>query len=251
MNKILIFGAGHQAQKYIHFFGKYGLNIEVVTYSGLLRKDNNQILAIHSFSSIQEQGTEFFSQFQYIIVAVSPLDEQEKVLQLLLNHDSKTPTIIEKPITYNHNTLEKILSKDSFLFFIDESVLSRFINSIEINNIHISTPKDRSIIEHSLGAFLLCPYFDSIINKISFEYIPQEGHMDSMSYSVTINNTISLECDCGKYYFGGKYISENLFEVNLKFLLTQGFGKMIDTDILRTNYFLLDNFLDSIDFPQM
>ena len=249
--KILIFGFWNQAKKYIHFFSARGYFVTVVSASGYMDKKLWNITDIFAYEHIQWIDRVFFLQFSLIIIAVSPILEQEKIISVIINQALSIPCIIEKPVSFEANILEILIEIPYITFFIDETCLAPIFSRASPQNIHIQIGKDRDILEHSIWCFLLHPKFTALLPNICFSLFEFDNNDTGIFYEILTENMGILICKNGTFSLNKHIIADHIFEKNLSFLLTRVFPYTDINTCLKKNFLFLSNFLSqSFEFSK-
>ncbi len=155
-NGVLIVWTWRQWKKYYNFFKnvlKYNVFLSNRSWED---KENFFEEKIERFENIRYNSNHFFEWFKYIIIAVLPIQEQTDIVCSFLNKSLNSPKIIiEKPVTYQIDLLEKLVKSDNFIFFVDEAYEENLIsNFFDCKSLNVLAPKDSDILQHAFGWFL-------------------------------------------------------------------------------------------------
>lgn len=238
MKNVLIFGLGKQGKKHMNFFQSQGWNITCVWKN----KHKEPIL---SYDAILLRDRTYFLSFDCIIVAVSPIVEQEKIIRFLTDLSLSVNILIEKPITYDKNLLEELVKNKYIYFFIDEVALHWLLRWKELPNIiPVFSKQDPDIIEHISGFFLTRSDFSELLLSYQFQFQPFSK--DDILYYHFSFDLYTIYCYKGYFFLDAFCIEKNIFHKALIFYSNMMFSE--DSEPLnfkiKNNFFQLRIFLE-------
>ncbi len=121
MVQVAILWYWNQWKKHAHFWRHIG--VEPTIFTRTASEDSSSI-------------SEFFSEnYTIVVCAISPLDEQTKILSKILISWYLWYLIIEKPITFSKKLLETLVNRERTIFFIDEAYIDIGISIQKISEI--------------------------------------------------------------------------------------------------------------------
>lgn len=138
--------------------------------------------------------------YNIIICAIYPLDEQTRILNHILHKEYSGYLIIEKPITFSKKLLEILVNRNKTIFFIDEAYVHIDIDIRKIYEIKTTSymPDDAlSVQEHAIGYTLR-----SSMWMLSYRHIDTSHALSTeLCYTLTtdtgiirsVNGVISLD----------------------------------------------------------
>jgi hypothetical protein len=243
MDKVLIFGAWYQWKKYINYFSSNNNFIDIVNTTWINKINNLSINNTFKYSNISESNFDF-SEYSYIIIAVTPYNEQIKVINFILSNNIKWKIIIEKPVTYDIKLLEKLLNYDNIYYFFDEIVLEKIYKKIflDLSDIYIFSTNNIDILEHILSGFLLFKNLEDYLQKIIFKFEKLNEDKRDLKYKI-LYNKFSIENN----KWNLKLNWRNIYNLNFSDSLIN----ILDLDLnnnylIKKNFILLRNFLNNV-----
>lgn len=238
--KVLIFWLWFQWKKYVEYYRKKWYLVDWVTKSWLNKHNINWLHNIFQAEFLQEKEKSFYNKYNFIIIAISPNNEQDKIIKYFLNKDFKTKIIIEKPVSYNLELLNKLINKENYYFFIDEIVLSSYYKKIFKNNTNLTfeTVIDNSNLEHIFWAFLLFSNFNDYLNNIKI--VDNNINDNSKLFYNIKSNKFNLNCN--KWIF--KLNNRSFFNLNFWNSLEYVFSLWVNKNkLIKSNFLFLQKYL--------
>jgi methyl-accepting chemotaxis protein len=243
MSKILIFGAWYQWKKYINYFSSNNYFIDIVNTNWINKINNSFINNTFKYSNIIESDFDF-SEYNYIVIAVNPYEEQIKVINFILSNNIKRKIIIEKPVAYDIKLLEKLLNYDNIYYFSDEIALGKIYKKIfqDLSDIIIFSTKNVDILEHILSWFLLFKDLEKYLQKIIFKFENLSENKRDLNYKI-LYNKYSIENN----KWNLKLNWRNIYNLNF----SDSLSNILDLDLnnnylIKKNFILLRNFLNNV-----
>ncbi len=155
--KVAIIGHGKQWKKHWNAWKKYGIIPDFFS--------KYWSSGVGIFSNVDSWK---LSSFDCIVIAVSPISEQERVIQKILSLQYFGLLIIEKPICEDLDLLLALKKRENTIFFIDEVFLVdwildiKIIDHFDIYSVDISDFSN--VLEHALWCFLTQPNFWKLLS---------------------------------------------------------------------------------------
>jgi len=249
MKKVLVFWMWNQWIKYLNYFSKLWYSLDVVTRSWKV-KSNSFFCNYYIFYDLINFDSTFFSNYDFIVVAVNPYEQLDLVLRFIYSKKLNNKIIIDKPVSYDIEFLSKLLLKDNYYFFIDEILLSKlYLNLFNINsfsnlNIVIYSKNKLSyidILEHVFWWFLLDSNFLNLFNKIKINFINKSIWNDLLYYKI-YNKKFLLSFEAWKIYINWLSILDLKFDNSLDFILSIN---SINNRTYKKNFIILRKFLNN------
>jgi hypothetical protein len=189
--KVAILWYGRQWKKHEQAWKELGVNPDIFTRSG---KDDSR--TIDHFRP---------NQYQIIIVAIDPLYEQTKMIEMILQSAYKNYLIIEKPITDSRKLLEILASREKTIYFLDELFYPMRVPEYlpkKIMTTSSETYSDFAISEHAIAHFLVLP--SSTLDFSTIEY--SHSVEANLTYTLTFEDWIEdVFMDMKKLHFSSVY----------------------------------------------
>lgn len=239
--KVLVFWLGFQWKKYVEYFNNAWFSIDWVTKTWINKKKVSNVINLYKFWEISND----LNLYDYHIVAVNPYKEQLKVIEFLLKSNIKWKIIIEKPVSYDIWFLEKLYLSDNIYYFLDELILSKIYKKIFYNKnsaINIVSMKDSDTIEHILSGYLLLDDFQSIINRVEFNFT-NNSPIDKINYFVK-SNKIDLENKKWIIKLNWKEVFLINFDNSINYILNL---KIDELRLYKKNFILLRDYLNKLN----
>ena len=232
--KVVIFWFGRQGKKYASYFKS---------------KENHQILIVGRQKRNDADGQKYceyehflqeyrYTSFDLAVVAVSPLDEQEKVIQNITELPI-SKILIEKPIG-SSLLLKELCSRENVFYYFDELFHPVFNMMLNPERLHIEAEDESdtmNIIDHALSWFLYRKDFESIISNLSIEYKKW-----SPSYTIYENGETIVHKD-GNLSFGNHAFFELAFDAGVKSTL-ESMKDPVIWETIRINSIFLREFTE-------
>ncbi len=139
MRKVLIIWLWWQGKKYINYFLK---NSYLVSWICKTKETKQKIEREYSIEVSLDYKEVLYDNFDIIVLSLPPKIQWEIALYILKNW-FKNKLLIEIPVTWNFNELEKINKYKNVFFFLEEyyTLMAQFLRKIdtkEIKRIHIN-----------------------------------------------------------------------------------------------------------------
>lgn len=165
---ILLFWLWNQWVKYVKNFNN---DVFCVTKSGI-NKTWIEVKNIISYSNFIDNyySFDFLNNFDLIIICVDKSSLDNLINKLcFLNLHSKI--LIDKPVSYDLDLLEKLKNYNNIYYFIDEIFFNKLYNKIfNSSYVKIISIKNVDVLEHVFWWFLLNNNFDLILKNINIIY---------------------------------------------------------------------------------
>jgi len=256
--KILLFWFGYQGKKYYTYLkNKYWFSFDIITKSGkvdVLVKQDDKVYKYNEEEIIRK-----LSKYDVIIVAVSPLSEQEKILNMLLKVNINAKVLVEKPVVEDLKYLKDLVYRKNFYFFCDEIVNWKYIKDIfdkyNKSNTFVFQKKiffipnlEYHIFEHAICNFLYLnkTWLENLLNDLSLKSEPFNKFLlwRKIFYKIIVGNLIFIN-------LGGRLLikaGNNYWIKKINFYEAVDFYlfKLTDKDnfIFKNNYFVFRAFID-------
>ena len=221
---IAVLWFGRQGKKHAHLWSQLGYCPVIFT-----RHHTQMTLSIDLF-----QPTEY----SIIIVAISPLEEQDRMIEWIFKENYEGYLIIEKPVTHNLSLLEKLKNRKKTVFFIDEAYLPLSITWIFPLKIFTICPLKESHIsiqEHAIWLFL--PQSMNRDFYACIEYACWVG--EDMSYVIETNKW-KFEFMSKKLFFNWNNIKFNFYYVYMNLIWMMKDEARLKN--IRENYWIFKNY---------
>ncbi len=140
-----------------------------------MRSIDGKTISSISYNEFQNDPISYVEDISYIVVAVAPIAEQEKVIQWLLDRDLQILTLIEKPVSNNLKLLETCLKNENLFFYIDEYILmgvyKKLLLTVETPRVDIEVHDPygddaSAVYEHALAPFFSFEDFPAVFQHI-------------------------------------------------------------------------------------
>lgn len=239
MKKILIFWLWFQAKKYVKYFLDKSFEIEVVTKTWENKNNVKNISKIYKSEEILKNKNFDFSIYKIIILAIKPVEEQEKMIKYFLENDFSGKIIVEKPVSNDIDLLNKLIMKNNIYYFFDELVLHSLYKKIfnQKNDIYCIF-SDHNKLEHLISPFLLFENFyyllcDFIFKKANF------WKEESLFYKI-IFKKYTIDFKNWSLFINLKHIKNILFSESLDYIINLDNNLM---KLIKINFYLYRLFL--------
>ncbi|MDD2907720.1 MAG: hypothetical protein PHH98_03710 [Candidatus Gracilibacteria bacterium] len=217
---ILLFGLGNQGVKYVKNFNN---DVFCVTKSGI-NKTGIEVKNIISYSNFIDNyySFDFLNNFDLIIICVDKSSLDNLINKLcFLNLHSKI--LIDKPVSYDLDLLEKLKNYNNIYYFIDEIFFNKLYNKIfNSSYVKIISIKNVDVLEHVFGGFLLNNNFDLILKNINIIYEDEKNRgAFNLNFKI-VNKNYILYYNNGIIFLNGKKINhfssfEKVIDIILNF----------------------------------
>lgn len=248
MKKVLIFWIWFQWTKYINYFLNKWYLIDWVSKTWI---NKNNIYGLNSlyksdifFSNLCENTLNY----DFIILSITPGSDLDNIINFLLDSNFTWIIIIEKPVSYDLNLLEKLYSKNNVYFFIDELILNenykkifnkwyeKIIFYLFSDNKENHTP----ILEHIFWWYLLNEDFNIILSNIKISFNKSLFHNNKLFYKIHYKDKYLLSFDSWNIKLNGNFIFNLNFWKSLEFIL---WLNLSDNQIYKKNFIYLRKYL--------
>lgn len=192
-------------------------------------KFDKKISNFYTFEDLKWEET-FFQRYEYIVMSIAPVVEQEKAL-LKLCWKTKNRIIAEKPIWENYENIKKICAHNNLILFLDELCAGKnMISNIDKVTIYAWS---YDVFDHAIGLFLTQKNFQNI----NFTLIEDKRLRRDLNYIIKLGSDHIL-CNKWKIYKNRKYMFTLNFRKSLKDIL------WLDSNIKKR---VKNNFLHYLD----
>jgi len=250
-NKVLIFWLWFQWKKYVEYFFKKNYIVDWVTKTWLNKQNLFWLESIFNWDDIIKKEKIFFENYDLIIIAINPYNEQDKIINFLLKIWCKSKVIIEKPVSYNFELLEKLKKNNNYYFFIDEIILNNIVikifNREKINKIIFIIYDDFKenyihILEHISASFLLLNEFNKILVKVKLLF-NKNTFKNVLKYKILLDKKYILYYNKWDLFLNNKKIKSLFFNESLDYILTL---KSDNNNIIKNNFIYLRKYLNNL-----
>ena len=250
MKKVLIIGTWNQWKKYFSFLKSFfwdTYQISLVNKSGI-DKNNFFKQNIKKYNNIKN-NVSYIKNFDLIILAVKEKAQTNIIFDLLKKNINDIKIIIEKPVSYNLNLINKLVNKENYFFFIDETYLyninSNTLKNMLESNLYLTIPKQADIIQHAFWLFLNEKKIFKIKNNCIFNFTNKvEDYIYYKIKDKSQNKIINYKWDFFISTKEYKYLSYLDFYKSINNLLklnNNENNKVIKKNFLELNHFILYN----------
>lgn len=209
--------------KYLNYFSKLGYDVDIVTKTWKWNWEL-KFYNYYCFNDIITFDSNFFSKYNFIVIAVNPYEQLELVLNFIYNKNLNNKIIIEKPVSYNINFLHELVLRDNYYFFIDELVLWEYFKKIFSDNSIINIflyekwlHYNLNILEHVFWNFLILNNFDYLLSNFKINFLNGKDK-DYFFYELK-SSKVSLKCIKGYFFLNNNLFYKLNFEKSISFLL--------------------------------
>ena len=238
MNKrVLTFGIWFQWKKHINYFINNWYVVDWVTRTW--SRSLNTIRQIYLYQDLIDMESDFFNKFDVIVIAVHPIDEQEKVVNLVLKSQFTWKVIVEKPVVQDMQLMKKISLLENFYFFFDECILSLLYKKvfIEIKELKILLYDKQdyiNIFEHAISPFLSYEEFWDILKVTTLEFWKTKTKEKGMRYCI-ISQKHYIIFDKWKIFLNWRHIKDIEFGLSLSHIMNLTYSENL---LIKSNFCL-------------
>ena len=219
--KVLICWLGRQWRKYVTYFSQRWYFICWVTASWVSSiEEVQEIISYKAFLEETKKDSTYLDKFSYVIIAVKPYEEQDKVIDVIISCGTLTNIIIEKPYSLDWDMLEKLCFKNNVFFFYQEVWLAMKMSNFFFRDICFYSPKkDYDIFQHGIWLLIIQDNFQVILKKLTHKDLDSKEYW-ILRYVMTFWKFM-IRCEWDKYFINSKEIQvsfDTCFSVFLKYI---------------------------------